>query len=436
MPFSRLFVILVLAGVVPVLAAGMLGAAFYAFILYNGILILLLAVDWIITPGGKAFEVLRECDEKLSLGCDNKIVIKVRNNSDYSFNLELRDTVPLFFKVNNSTVKIKAIPHHEIDGRYSVIPEKRGEFIFGNVYCRYAGLLSLCRKRAEFELEHTCKVYPNLKDMRRFRLAALKKSQLLYGVKKTKAYGEGTEFESLREYSQGDDYRKINWMATARANKPIVNTYTPEKNQQVFILLDSSRVMNSEINSIKKLDYSINSSFLLAEVAVKNGDNTGLMVFDSDVRRFIKPGKGMGHFRLIAENLYNVEENLVTADYKGALVYLNQRQKRRSLLCIFTELFNAEEALRLAEALKSLARHHLPLVITIKDMRLYELAEKELKEAEDIFLKAAALKLLEEREKIAGIFRKSGIPSMDVPPDKLSIEVVNKYLTMKSTLQL
>ena len=235
------------------------------------------------------------------------------------------------------------------------MPQKRGEYTFGKIHIRYNGVLRLCSKKGVYDITKSYKVYPNIKDLSRYGLAAIKKSQLIQGIKKFKAYGTGTEFESLKEYAEGDDYRKINWLASARSNKLIVNTYEPEKNQQVMIMLDSSRVMNSEINYIKKLDYSINAAFLLADVVIKKGDNVGVMVFDSQVKRYIKPGKGLGHFQLLAENLYNVEENFVSADYKGALTYLNQNQNRRCLICIFTELFSVDEALTLSSALKNIA---------------------------------------------------------------------------------
>lgn len=432
MPFSNIFVLLIFAGVVPVLAGSLLGALFPVFIVYNSILLLLWLVDLVITPGRSAFEVERVCEEKFSLGTDNEVAVKVRNNSGYQLVLELKDEVPAFFKIKDSIVKIKAVPHSESEGRYSVLPEKRGEFRFGLIHCRYRGILRLCTKKGRYNTERKYKVYPNLKDLRKYSIAALNKTNLAYGIKKSRVYGIGTDFESLREYAEGDDYRKINWMATARSNKFIVNTYGPEKNQQVFVLLDSSRVMNSEINYIKKLDYAINSAFLLADVAIKKGDNTGLLVFDSNVKRFVKPGKGLNQFQLIAENLYNVEENLVTADYKSAFAYLNEQQKRRSLLCIFTELFNTEEALNLAAAIKNIARRHVALVITIKDERLYEQADCGVKDSNDVFLKGSAIKLLEEREKIKRILFDSGIACIDVPPDRLSIETVNKYLSMKA----
>ncbi len=436
MPFSNRFAVLFALGIIPVIIASFVGLEFYAFLMYNIIMFSLLVIDFRMTPGKKFLEVERVCYEKLSIGTENEIGINIRNNSEYFLKIEALDEVPVYMKTQDSVVAISVEPHYEAAGKYIVVPEKRGEFTFGKIHLKYKGVMGLCVKTGSFDLDKKYKVYPNLKDLSKYGLAAIKKSQLIHGIKKNKSYGIGTEFESLREYTEGDDYRKINWLATARSNKFIVNTYEHEKNQQIMIMLDSSRVMNSEINYIKKLDYCINAAFLLADTAIKKGDNAGVMVFDSTVKRFIKPGKGTGQFHLIAENLYNVEENFVSADYMGALNYLNQNHKRRSLLCIFTELFNADEALQLATALRTLAKHHLPLVITIKDMRLYEYAEGSIEDTKEFFTKVAAMKIIKEREKIQKIFNDFSIAVVDVPPDKLSVEVVNKYLHLKSTMQL
>lgn len=436
MPFSKRFLALLALGIVPVIIASFVGLELYAFLIYNIIIFSLLVVDFRMTPDKKLLFVERVCREKLSMATENEIGINIRNNSGYALDIEALDEIPVYMKSKKAVVAIHVSPHYESVGNYYVIPEKRGEFKFGKIHVRYKGVMGLCLKKGSYDLENSYKVYPNLKDLSKYGLAAIKKSQLIHGIKKNKSFGTGTEFESLREYTEGDDYRKINWMATARSNKFIVNTYEHEKNQQIMIMLDSSRVMNSEINYIKKLDYSINAAFLLADVAIKKGDNAGVMVFDSTVKRYVKPGKGMGQFQLLAENLYNVQENFVSADYMTALTYLNQNQKRRSLLCIFTELFNADEAFELASALKNLAKQHIPLVITIKDMRLYEYAQGEIEDTKGFFTKVAAIKMIKEREKIKKIFNDSAIAVVDVPPDKLSIEVVNKYLSMKSMLQI
>lgn len=436
MPFTDRFALLILMGIIPVILASFIDAGIIAFIIYNAVIILLFLQDYRLTPKPVQLEVERICDEKFSMGAENEVILRLRNNSNYKLTVEMKDEIPAYFVELTTKIQFSAIPHQFTEAVYVVKPEKRGEFSFGTVHLRYKGVWGLCSRSGKFDLKKSYKVYPNIKDLRRYTLSALKKCQLQQGVKKIKSYGTGTEFESLREYSEGDDYRKINWLATARSDKLIVNTYENERNQQIFILLDASRVMNSEINYIKKLDYAVNSAFLLSDFAIKKGDNVGLMVFDDAVTRFIKPGKGMVQFQLIADNLYNVEEKFVTADFENALVYLNNQQKRRSLLCIFTELFNADEAVRLVKTLKSLAKNHIPLVITIKDTRLEEIAEKNVNELEDLFNKTASIKISEERAKAAQILSSAGIPAVDVAPDKLSIEVLNKYLQMKATMQI
>lgn len=350
--------------------------------------------------------------------------------------MTIKDDLPSFFETNENTVKIKALPQISCEAGYNVIPKKRGQFYLENINIRYTGVLNLCVKQVTFSKKECIKVYPSFKDLRRYSFAAIKKNNLLHGNKKSLEHIQGTEFESLREYQYGDDYRKINWMATARFNKLVVNSYETEKNQQIFILIDSSRVMNQEIENIKKLDYAINSAFLLAEIALQKGDNTGLMVFDEKVRRYISPGKGRHQFNLIAENLYNIEGNLVSADYEGALIHFLSKQKRRSLLCIFTELFNENEAKRLIKALRELVFVHVPLIVSIEDTRLTDMTTKSLITSEDVFISTAAGKIIEDRKKVRELFQKAGIACVEAPPDKLSISVINKYLAMKTAMKI
>ena len=436
MPVNKNLVTLIFLGIIPIIIGSYFNMTLLFLASYNGLLIVFFIIDYIITPGPNSIEVKRICDRKFSLGVDNSVILSVRNKSKYILNVEMIDDVPLYFKYRNEVVNVRVFPFNESSGEYFVFPLKRGEYTFNTVHARYNGLLKLCIKNKICELKEKYKVYPNIKDLRKYTLAAIKKNQLIHGSKKTRNFGIGTEFENLREYNIDDEYRKINWMATARLNKLIVNTYEPERNQQIFILIDSSRVMNSEINNVKKLDYAINSAFVLSEFIIKKNDNVGLLVFDSSVRRFVKPGKGMNQFRVLAENLYNVEENIVSADYRRALTYLNSYHKRRSLLCIFTDLFDTEDASSLVNSLKTISKRHVPLVISIKDMRLYKIASDVAKDENNMFLKAGAMKIIDEREKIKKIFLNSGIASIDIPPDELSIEVLNMYISMKATMKI
>lgn len=434
MAVSKLFTLLAALGVIPILAGYLIAMEQVVFILYNLLLLVLLIVDHIITPKKSSIEIVREYEEKLSLGVENEIILRLDNHSKYVIKAQLTDEVPVDFEISHKELNVKVRQKSKSWGYYRVIPQKRGEFAFGTVYLRYNGILGLIQRTYKYDLHQSCKVYPNMKDLRKYSVTSLKKSEQLAGLKRSKGFDMGTDFESLREYSHGDDYKKINWTASARVNKIIVNQYQQEKNQTIFILIDSGRVMNSEIKNIKKLDYAINSAFVLSEIAMKKEDNIGLLVFDKEVNRYVKPGKGLGHFRLIGESMYNVKDNMVTTDYQKALSYLNQKHSRRSLLCIFTELFNQEEALQMISAIKTIARKHIPLVISIKDPGLNALAEGPIKRTEDLFTRAAAISVLEERERVKKTFEKAGIYALDVEPDKLSLQVINKYLDMKSKL--
>ena len=189
--------------------------------------------------------------------------------------------------------------------------------------------------------------------------------------------------------------------------------------------------MNSEINNIKKLDYAINSAFLLSDYIIKGGDNVGLMVFDHKVRKYLKPGKGPAQFDLIADNLYNVEAPESSASYDESIVFFNSKQKRRALIFIFTELFNKDEAIRFAAAVRGNLSKHLVFTITIKDPRIEELAKSKASSTREMFIKSAAVKTLHERKKIKAVLTSAGILNTDISPDKLSLEVIGRYIDIK-----
>lgn len=435
MSVSRLTVFLFFVGVVFIFIGGLFDIAGYVFLAYNLVLLLLVVIDYKITPGKKSIEVIRECDKKFSLGVENNISLCIKNRSSSKIKVKVADEIPEYIESSDLNMEIIVNGFSDAKASYYVIPRKRGEYIFGNVHVKYSGILKLCSKYYRCESTESYKVYPNMRDLSRVDFRDLKKALVVDGVLRNKVYGIGTEFESLREYNIDDDYRKLNWMATARSNKLIVNNYDPEKNQHIYILMDSSRVMNSEINYIKKLDYAINASLMLAEFALKKGDLTGLLVFDSEIRRHVKPNKGIKHFQSIADSLYNIKEEFVSADYNMAMSYLYKNQRKRGLLCIFTELTNIEETKKIIKALKVYSAGYSPLVITIKDTGLNKILTKNIKDSDDVFDKIAADKFVQERQKMKKMLSASNIPCIDVEPDKLSIAIINKYLGMKSSMK-
>ncbi|HHT92924.1 MAG TPA: DUF58 domain-containing protein [Clostridiaceae bacterium] len=431
MTFTKRLIYLSLAGGVLVLVAGFAGWAFavVAFTLVNLVLASLVVVDIVQTPKPEVFEVHRELNTKLSLGAENDVEIIVRNNSPIPLLVSVTDSVPEHFK-HTLPMEAKWVPAHGQEiFKYQVTPMKRGEVCFENIYVRTLGIFGFIQRQTKIRSDEKYKVYPNMKALTDYRISALNMNMFLHGIKKTRRNVQGGEFDSLREYVQSDPYNIINWAATARRHELIVNTYVPEKNQYIFIMIDSSRVMNSEYKNIKKLDYAINSAFLLADYCTHGGDNVGLMVFDNKVRRYVAPRKN--NFETIASNLYNVEYTETSADYDNAIKTFKLKQRRRTLVFIFTELFNVDEALRFANAVNTHLSNHLVYAITIKDPRVDDIANMDIEKLDDVYLKSAGVKLVGERDKIRAVLKKNGIMSSDVEPDKLSLEAVCRYLDIK-----
>ncbi len=221
------------------------------------------------------------------------------------------------------------------------------------------------------------RVYPNVLDVRKYDLLARKGLLMELGLRNVRANGTGTEFERLRDYTPDDEYRRINWKATARRQRPIAVEYETERAQHVVFVLDTGRLMRPPIADLAKLDYAINAALLSSYVATLRGDQVGLLTFADEVGVYLAPSKGRGQFYTMLELLYNVRSEPVEADYARALGYLGLKNKRRSLIVIFTDLVTLDAAQPLIAYTARLATRHLPLVVTIQDPNITGLARKQ-----------------------------------------------------------
>jgi len=415
--------------------AGLTGGntwAVLACVFTNLAAVALFIADVILTPKPREFTLTREYEEKMSLGAVHTVSVTVRNSGAREVRGAVCDDLPEYISRadgKDPAKDIKALlPYTDITFEYAVKPLKRGEFRLPRLHLRYDGVLGLVRRKKAVDTpESVLKVYPNMKDLSRYGISSLSRSLLISGVRQVRAFSDNGDFDSLREYTELDSMRSVNWAATARARKLMVNTFSPERNQYVYVMLDASRVMNTRYNNITMLDYGVNAAFLLSDYCIRGGDNIGIEVFSSEVLRFVRAGKGPEQFRLLSDQLYNVEQNEQAADYKGAALELSRAARRRSLVFVFTQLFNLEEAGRFTEAVKHCLAGHTVCAITIKDPRIDELARN----AKEPSVRSAALNFRLERRRISALLTASGIMNMDIEPDKLSMTAVSVYLDLK-----
>ncbi len=428
------FIKILSAGMIPLIILGFINNQFALvfFLLYNLILIGLLSTDRILTPKESVLIIERISDDKLYFKDMNKIEFKVKNIYEKPLKIEIKDDFPsLHFNIHSSELFKTVQPGQEEIFSYELIPSKRGSYVFQNIYLRYHGILGLCKKYAVIERPFEYKVYPNLKNISRYRLIVQKNRLLTAGNRKVSLRGMGTEFESLKEYVEGDDYRKINWMATARENKLIVNQYEAEKNQPVYILIDTGRSMSYSIRGYKKLDFSINAAIILSDIVNQKGDNSGLMIFNTEVSKIIPPGKGDSHRNEIMEALYHIEDTKLSSDYQGAFLELANRQKRRSIVFIFTDFETGEESKELIAAIPILSKRHVPVIITIENESLKTITLSDGNSLKDTYNKAMAEELLLNRKNIIRSLNQSGILCIESPAEDFAINTVNQYLLLK-----
>ena len=396
--------------------------------------VLLIAGDRQRAESAETLPTTRTHDDRLSLGADNTVTLTIRNRQPRPITFWLRDEPPDAW-VNGATILHDTIPPRETwKGTYTVHPLRRGDYAFGNITLRWLSPNRLWIRQARVESAAPVKVYPNLLDVRRYDLLLRRNRLQEIGLRNSRRMGEGTEYERLREYTPDDDFRRIDWKATARRHKPITVEYQVERSQNIMAVLDVGRMMQSPVGNIAKLDYVINATLLLGYVATGMGDKVGLMTLADDVQTYLAPRQGRAQFYQMLDQLYAVEAQGVEPDFGRTLALLARKQRKRSLIVLFTDLNGASS--QLVASIGVLARTHLPLVVTISDPDVVAASVQQPTDTASVYERAAAADLLDERRVMLEQLGRRGIQVLDVPANQLSLSVIQRYLDIKRKVLL
>lgn len=430
---TKRYICLLASGLILLLPSIFINSVFTFFILYNLLCAVLLIADYLISKQEETISIERVGDNSLSIYEREAISLSVYNKSSREIYIEMKDEIPEFhFKAQDKLMKGIVPPHEKRIFEYFVTPTKRGTFEFKNIHVRYEGKLKLCMKMYTLNLSREYKVYPNLKNLRKYKLSITNNRMLKQGQKNVKMLGRGTSFESLREYVTGDEYRKINWKATAREGKPIINQYEPEKNQHVHMLIDTGRPMSYTVRGYRKLDLVVNTALILSDIVNQNGDQSGLLLFNTGVDSMIMPGKGAGHRNKMLEALYHIDHTNMTSNYEDAFYYFKAKERHRSIVFLFTDFETIEEAENMLRVLPVISKNNLLIIMLIRNESLEEIGSMEVKNKEDLFNKGVALELINERKKIISLLNRRGIMCIETEAEKLEFSAVNKYIQVKN----
>jgi len=381
---------------------------------------------------GRSIEAERGVPERMSNGDINRVRLKVRNNYAFKVDVEVIDELPLQFQIRNWTRRLQVNAGDEADISYELKPSERGEYEFGDINVYVDGPLGLISRRYRIPAHYNAKVYPSFIQMRRYQLIAAGSHIQESGLKRMRKLGHSMEFEQIKDYVVGDDYRTINWKATARRGDLMVNNFTDERSQQIYCVINKGRVMKMPFEGMTMLDYAINASLVISGVALQKQDKAGLICFSQNLDAFLPADRKPTQVNQILETLYKQQTNFKEPDLEKLFSAVRNRITHRSLLILFTNFESMESLERELPSLRRLAHYHLLMVVFFENTELKSLTERKASTIEDIYIKTIAEKYRYEKQLIARELHKNGIIAVLSSPENLTVNSLNKYLEVKN----
>ncbi|MBX2897323.1 MAG: DUF58 domain-containing protein [Cyclobacteriaceae bacterium] len=370
--------------------------------------------------------------EKLSNGDDNEIAIYLENFYSFPVSLRVFDEIPHQFQRRDLEFNLVMEPGSNKVVKYLLRPVKRGVYSFGAVNVLVQTKLNLVARRFKFSNDKEVPVYPSYIQMRKYELLAIHNRLTMLGIKKIRRIGHNQEFELIKEYVGGDDFRTINWKATARKSRLMVNQFQDERSQQVYSLIDKGRVMEMPFAGMSLLDYAINAALVISNIAIKKSDKAGLITFQDKIGNILKAARLNNQMASIQEVLYNQKTAFLETDYSVLYNTVRRTISQRSLLLLFTNFESIHGLHRQLPYLISLNKMHLLIVIFFENTELKKLIDNPAENLKEIYYKAVAERFSFEKKLIVRELNKHGIQSILTPPEKLTINTINKYLELKA----
>jgi uncharacterized protein (DUF58 family) len=395
-------------------------------------LALLVADLFILYRTKNGFFAERKTLDKLSNGDKNTIELRLRNNYLFLVAVTIIDELPFQFQSRNLQFKLKLKPGERKILSYEVRPVKRGEYFFGAINTFISTPISLLQRRYRFSMDMIVPVYPSFIQMRKYELIAISNQLTTSGIKKIRKIGSNAEFDQVKEYVQGDEYRTINWKATARKNKLMVNQYQDEKSQAVYSVIDMGRVMRMPFYELSLLDYAINASLVISNIALLKQDRAGIITFSHKVQSMLIAERRNAQLHKILELLYNQKTSYLESDYERLYISIRRKVSHRSLLLLYTNFESLSAMERQLVYLRRLAKEHLLVVIFFENTELSAFMHRKAITTEDIYHKVIAEKFAYEKKLIVKELERHGIHSILTDPQKLSVNTINKYLELKA----
>ena len=429
---TRRTILLASSGLVLALLPAFVADALWTFwVVFWGLVLFGLGLDFLLAPPRRSATHTVEAPEVLYVGEPGTATLTLHIRStgvvpfeavvDFSENLS--ELEPLTGTFSSSAPARLTVPLHS---------RRRGTASIEAFWVRYRGPLGLIEFTIRFPVGHEMSIVPNILPVRRAALRFLDDRTFQVGLRIEKYKGDGTEFDSLREFVEGDDTRSIHWRSSARHRSILCRQFRAERNHQVIFVVDSGRLMSEPLGgTIPKVDHAVSAALLLAYVSLKSGDRVGLYSFDARVGRFVAPQGGMGHYRVLAHLTGEIEYSDLETNFTLGLTTLTQRLRRRSLIVVLTDFVDTITAELMLENLGRLAKKHVVVFVSLRDPELQRLSRERPVGVVELNRAVVANSYLHDRHVVLKRLERMGLFSIDSEPDRMGPELINRYLEIK-----
>jgi uncharacterized protein (DUF58 family) len=383
--------------------------------------------------GSKRFRVDRKAGSICSLGEPFSVELTVENLGRSGRVLRLRDDVPetMTAEPADFVARIPRLGRAYLN--YRVTPRRRGGYEFQRLDALVSSRLGLWERSVTWPTSTRVKVYPDIRQIGRYTLLARRDKLSAIGVRRSRRLGTDNEFERLRDYTDGDEPRHLDWKATARRRKLTVRAHQANQSQRIIFLIDCGRMMAGDTGGgLSPLDHAFNAMLMLAHVALLRGDQVGLLAYSDRIRAYVPPGGGATRANRLVHAVHDVFPELVEPRHDRAFVELERRCRKRSLVVLMTNVFDEVNARQIGDHLGNVVGRHLPLGVFLRDQDLFDLADNAPDHGPELYSGAVAASMLTWRERVLAGLRLKGALTLDVFPDDLTAPLINQYLQIKA----
>jgi uncharacterized protein (DUF58 family) len=401
-------------------------------VLVDAIVPLIALIDLFTLPGVKALSVQRETTRIASLRKNHRVTLHITNTSNRRVLAWIKDDVPQEFEAHPKEFILRLGPRSRTTVHYEMQASRRGAYQLEHIHVRFRSLLGFWQRFVAYPAESAIHVYPDMKQLSEYALLARTNRLSLMGVRRTRKVGAENDFERLRDYTPDDNYKFIDWRASARRRKLTVKDFQTSQSQRIVFLIDCGRLMTSEASGLSLLDHALNAAIMLSYVALRQGDNVGMIAFSDRIHTFVPPQGGMKHMNQLLHASFDRFPQLVESRYDEAFLYLGSHVRKRSLVVLISNIIDEVNAHQVHSYLSTLVGKHLPLGVLMRDHRLFDAADRVPENDAELFRAAAAAEILTWRHQVLRDLEHQGVLALDVFPEDMTAPLVNRYLEIKA----